>query len=245
MGVKRSQSASRVLSVLETIAAHQPIGSSALAKLMDEDRSAMQRALMTLADAGWIRTTYERPPRWELSAHLFTIARLPYSAGSLREDARRSLEELRNEIDETAFLAVPDVNQFVVVDVAESRQMLRMAPRIGELIAPRESATGRAVLPYLEAGRQAEMLGRPPNEAELAEFATTRKRGYGISVGDVLQWVTSLAAPVFDGHGEPLGAIVISGLTDRITAERQIGIGNLLAQTARRLSRGVPAAEES
>ena len=63
MAVKRSQSASRVLSVLELIASRQPIGVSALAKLLDEDKSAVQRAIMTLADAGWIRIAPEPPTR--------------------------------------------------------------------------------------------------------------------------------------------------------------------------------------
>ena len=70
MAVKRSQSASRVLSILELVASHQPVGVSALAKLLGDDRSAVQRAVMTLADAGWSRVAPEPPARWELSAHL-------------------------------------------------------------------------------------------------------------------------------------------------------------------------------
>ena len=55
MSVKRSQSAARVLAVLECIARHQPIGVSELARLLQADKSAVQRAVMTLADDGWIR----------------------------------------------------------------------------------------------------------------------------------------------------------------------------------------------
>ena len=55
MAVKPLQSLQRALSVIEAIAANQPIGVAALARLLGEDKSAVQRDLMTLADAGWIR----------------------------------------------------------------------------------------------------------------------------------------------------------------------------------------------
>ena len=47
MAVKASQSATRVLAALEAVAAHQPVGISALAKLLQDDRSAVQRAVAT------------------------------------------------------------------------------------------------------------------------------------------------------------------------------------------------------
>jgi IclR family acetate operon transcriptional repressor len=241
MAVKRSQSASRALSVLELIASQQPIGISAVAKAMDEDRSAVQRAVMTLADAGWIRNTGEPPVRWELSAHLFAIAHLPCSSADLRERARRILEELRDQTGETAFLAIPDVARFVVIEVAESHHALRMATRIGEVIAPSQSATGRAVLPYLNAERQTTMLGRVPGKGEKSEFAVTSKRGFALSAGDVMPGATNLAAAVFDANGQPMGAIAISGPSERLTVERHIGIGQLVSLAAQKLSRKKPA----
>ncbi len=96
MAVKRSQSASRVLSVVELLAEHQPLGVSALAKLLDDDRSAVQRAVLTLADAGWVRAAREPPMRWELTPRLFAIARLPDSTNAMRRRARGVLEGLRD-----------------------------------------------------------------------------------------------------------------------------------------------------
>jgi DNA-binding IclR family transcriptional regulator len=241
MPVKRSQSATRTLSILELIASQQPITVSAIARLLNEDRSAVQRAVMTLADQGWIQTTTDPPPRWELSAHLFAIAHLPFSSNDLRERARRVLEELRDQTCETVMLAIPDVTRFIIIEVAESRHTLRMASRIGEVITPRGSATGRAVLPYLEAGRQAIMLGRPPGKAEKAEFMRTRDRGWALSVDEVMQGATNLASAVFDVHGQPMGALVISGPTERLTGDRHDKIGGLVAQAARKLSRKSPA----
>jgi DNA-binding IclR family transcriptional regulator len=245
MAVKRSQSASRALSVLELIASQQPLSVSSIARLLNEDRSAVQRAVVTLADQGWIRNTIDVPPRWELSAHLFAIAHLPYSSSGLRERARGVLDELRDQTGETVMLAIPDVTRFIVIEVAESQHALRMASRIGEVIPPRGSATGRAVLPYFEPRRQAIMLGHPPGRAEKAEFTLTLEREWALSVGDVMQGATALAAAIFDAHGQPMGALVISGPTERLTSDRHGKVGELLAQAARKLSRKRPASRES
>lgn len=241
MAVKRSQSASRVLGVVELIAAQQPIGVSALARLLDEDKSAVQRAVMTLADAGWIRMTPEPPVRWELSAHLFTIANLPHSANDLRQRARRTLEALRDETGETVFLAIPDIGRFVVIEVAESPHTLRSALRVGEIISVCGTATARAMLPYLSPERLQAMLGdEQVDRADAAEFEISRARGFGLSADGVMLGSTILAAPIFDSDGQPLASIGVSGPSERITPERHARIGGLAMAGARSLSRGAP-----
>lgn len=241
MGIKRSQSASRVLATVELIAAHQPIGVSALARLLGEDKSGVQRAVMTLADAGWIRAAPEPPVRWELSAHIFTIAHMPHSANDLRQRARRTLEALRDETGETVFLAMPDIGRFVVIEVAESPHTLRAALRVGEIISVRRTATARAVLPYLSPDRLRTVLGGEPTDpADVAEFAGARTRGFGVSADGVMMGSTIVAAPIFDSDGQPLASIGISGPSERIPLARHAAVGALAVAAAQGLSRGTP-----
>jgi IclR family acetate operon transcriptional repressor len=241
MAVKRSQSATRVLSIFELVAAHQPIGVSALAKLTGEDRSAVQRAVLTLADAGWIRLAPDPPVRWELSAHIFTIASLPDSILLLRQRSRSILDSLRDQTGETVFLAIPDTTRFVVVESAESPHALRMATRVGMVIEPEQSSTGRAFLPYLSEERQAAMLGHSPTSGEKAQFAATLTRGYGLSADDIMPGVTNIAVPILGVAGEPIAALAVSGPSERITVERHDAIGRLLGIAAASLSRGKQA----
>src|SRR4051794_27136704 len=107
MAVKRIQSAARVLTALEGIARHQPIGVSALARLLDDDKSAVQRAIMTLADEGWIRAAPGSPVKWELTAHIHAVAHMGHGSNNLRQRARPALRALRDEFDETVLLTVP------------------------------------------------------------------------------------------------------------------------------------------
>lgn len=226
-----------MLAVLEAIAAEQPIGSAALSRLMNIDKSAIQRSVATLSRAGWIAATDERPLRWELSAHLFSIALLPQSSEDLRARVAPFLRELRDVTGETAFMAIPDLSRLVVVEVAESPHTLRTAPRIGEPIPPEHSSTGRAILPYLEEKLQAKLLGREPSEGDRQGFRETIDRGYAASIGEVLDGSTNIAAPIIDRNGRAIAAIAITAPSDRLDEDKQEQIGKLLADSASRLSR--------
>ncbi len=241
MSVKTSHSGARMLAVFEAVAAEQPIGASALARLLGEDKSAVQRALVTLAEAGWIAPTGDKPLRWEMSARMFTLAHLPSSSDELRTRARPVLEELRDLSGETAFLVVPYASRFIVVEVAESRRVLRMAPRIGEVVLPERTATGRAIMAHLPPERREALLGRASTAAERADFAAALQGGYAVSRGEVVAGATNLASALFDARGVPIAAIAIAGPVDRLDEARIAEIGPLLAQCATRLSRGKPA----
>ena len=238
MSVKTSQSGARMLSVFEAIAAHQPIGASALAQFLAQDKSAVQRSLMTLAQAGWIAPTTDKPLRWEMSTRMFALANLPSSSDELRVRARPILAELRDSTGETAFLVVPDASRFVVVEVAESRQVLRMAPRIGEIVLAERTATGRAMLAHVDAARRLALLGREPTTEECADYADAARDGFAISVGEYISGATNIAAPLLDSRGHPVAAITIAGPSERLDVQRQQEVGRLLADGAARLSRG-------
>jgi IclR family acetate operon transcriptional repressor len=86
---------------------------------------------------------------------------------------------------------------------------------------------------------QIELLGEPPDARELAEFAATLRRGYSVSEGDVVAGSTNVAAPVLEVDGRPVGAIVVSGPSERLTTKNLRRIGTMVLQTARSLSGSV------
>ena len=242
MSVKRSKSGSRVLLVLETIASHQPIGVRALARLLDEDKSAIQRAIVTLAGEGWIRTTSEPPARWEVTAHILAVAYAAQGSNDLRRRARPILERLRDETGETVMLTVPDLNNFVIADVVESRQIIRMVPYVGTRVATRNTATGRAMLPFMTAERQAALLGAEPDQQLLESLEVARKHGYAVSEGETNPAATSIAAPIFEFDGLPIGAVTVAGPRERLTPSLHDSIGRMVVRAAQELSRAAIAA---
>lgn len=239
MAVKRSSSAARMLKVFEHTAARQPIGVSALARELAADKSAVQRDLMTLADAGWIRAAAGLPGQWELAPHVLTLARAPHSMDGLRQRARPSLERLRGQTGETAYLTVPDGDRFVVLDALESPHMLRMVPPIGMVVRVEGSATARAILPYLAADEQARLLGAPVSEAMRAEFQATRARGYAVNDGDIEPSAVAMASAIVSRQGAVQGALVLTGPAERLTPARRGEVGAQLKREAAALSQAM------
>lgn len=239
MAVKRSSSASRVLKVFEHCAARQPIGVSALARELAADKSAVQRDLMTLADAGWIRVAAGMPGQWELTPHVLTLARPPQSTDSLRQRARPALERLRGATGETAYLTVPDGDQFVVLDAVESEHLLRMVQPVGLIVPVRGSSTARAILPHLPEAEQARLLGTPVTAAMREEFRATRALGYAVNDGDVEPRAVAMAAAIVSRQGVPAGALVLTGPAERLPPERRADVGERLRDEAEALTQAI------
>jgi DNA-binding IclR family transcriptional regulator len=243
MPVKPSQSGARILAALGKIAKHQPVGVSELARLLDANLAATQRAIATLAEEGWIRIATGKPTRWELTAQIHIVAQHAYGAHDLRWRARGPLEELWRKTGESVLLNVPNDGKFIVIDVFESTHYVRSAPPIGLVIPARASATAWAILPHMSPMQQMQYLGEAPDEILLKEFSRTLEHGFAVSRGDVFAGSTNIAAPIFEMDGRPIGAVLISIPNDRAGPEEEERLGYMVRETAQRLSRGsVPRA---
>jgi DNA-binding IclR family transcriptional regulator len=241
MSVKGNKSGSRLLTVLEGIARHQPIGVSQLARLLKTDKSTVQRAIMTLVDGGWVHAAIGTPTRWQLTGHILHVAHLAHGSSGLRQRARATLEGLRDVSGETVCLAVPDIEGFVLIEVIQSHQLLRMVPHIGIVIPAGETATGRAFLPYLARAEQVKLLGRAPDANLLTIFDTTLRLGYAVSEDERAGGSINVAAPIFELDGQPVGAVLLSAPKERMPPEQYARAGAMVLQTARQLSLAPPA----
>jgi IclR family acetate operon transcriptional repressor len=238
MSVKRLQSASRVLRVLEAVAQHQPIGVGALARSLDDDKSAVQRALMTLADDGWIRPAPGPSTRWELTTRIHVVADMAQGYTDLRDRSRIALDALRHDTGESIILAVPDIARLVIVDVLESRQLVRTAPYIGMVIPGATSAAGKAVLARMTPDARVAFLRAAVPAALETDLIEVADRGWSLNDEDIVAGATSMGAAITDPDGRPIAAVVISGPTVRLQPPERERLGALLVHTVDMLSAG-------
>lgn len=244
MAVKGSSTAARVLVVFEAVAANEPVGVAELARMLDIDKSAVQRALVTLSEQGWIQARQDQMTRWETTVRILNIAHSSRAKSDLRHNIQQVLEQLAAETGETAMFNEPDGPHLVVSQIAESQQPLRMAPRIGAIVPARDSATGRILLPFVNNERQAELLGEPADAKFLALIEACRARGYASS-NEVNAPAMTIAAPVFGADGNPIGVVAISGPADRMPPESHPRLAGSVCQAANMLSRSAPRSSGS
>lgn len=236
MAVKQVQSATRVLAVFEALAEHQPVGVSGLARLLGDDKSAVQRALLTLADSGWIGRTGPDLAQWKITSRVAALAAVADQRGNLRAVARPFLEDLREEFGETMLLSVLRDRRVLVIDVVESHQMVRTAPEIGLEIPLEGSAAAQSILAYLPPAELARVLGAPPSRTVLSHLGRARRRGWAVNNRRVRAGASAVGAAVLDRRGRPLASITLSGPAVRLPPAVLASQGPRIAAAARRLA---------
>ena len=73
-------------------------------------------------------------------------------------------------------------------------------------------------------------------DADDAELARVRTRGYATSVDELEHGLSALAAPVFGPTGDAIAALSISGPTARLTSDRIASFAPLLIEEATKLA---------
>lgn len=221
MAVKTIQSVQNALAVLEALAAAQPIGVSALARAVGIDKTAVQRILLTLGEAGWIR---------QLDAGEWTITSKPLQVGThftsgLRELAHPHLVQLQRETDETVVLFTREAHTMVVLDSIDSSQVLRMTVPVG-MVVP----IGGAFSAFMGEDERAALptSARLPSEADLA---TARANGYFV-IDEMYPNAVAAGAPVFDRRGTAIATITIVAPKARVGKAAARKLGQLSARTA-------------
>ncbi|MDX2522109.1 MULTISPECIES: IclR family transcriptional regulator [Streptomyces] len=241
------KSVTRSLRVLEAVAQHQPVTVGELTKLFGLPKSTVQRTLVTLAEAGWLRANRKDTTRWEIGARVLAVRPAALQGSSLFAAAREPMVRLRDTLNETIHLSVPDALQcMVVVDRVDSDHAVRTFHTIGDTSPLHATAVGRAILAHLPRRDVDELISAglerfsdttPVEPDELrAELDRIRTDGYAVNRNQYQPGVCAVAAAVLDEDGTPLAAVAASMPEARFDGERTPKWGRLVADTAAEIS---------
>jgi IclR family acetate operon transcriptional repressor len=242
------KSVTRSLRILEAVAQHQPVTVGELTKLFGLPKSTVQRTLVTLAEAGWLRANRMDTTRWEIGARVLAVRPAALQGSSLFAAAREPMVRLKDRVGETIHLSVPDaLHGMVVVDRIDCEHAVRTFHTIGATSPLHATAVGRAVLAHLPkrdletfiAGgleRFSETTPSAPEELR-AELDRIRTDGYAVNHNQYRPGVCAIAAPVLDEDGAPLAAVAISMPDSRYDADQVPRWGRLAADTATEIAR--------
>ena len=241
------KSVTRSLRVLEAVARHQPVTVGELTKIFGLPKSTVQRTLVTLAEAGWLRANRKDTTRWEIGARVLAVRPAALQGSSLFAAAREPMVRLRDAVERTIHLSVPDALQcMVVVDRVDCDHAVRTFHTIGDTSPLHATAVGRAILAHLPkrdvddliaAGLERFSDTTPADPDELrAELDRIRTDGYAINRNQYRPGVCAVAAAVLDEDGTPLAAVAVSMPEARYDSERAPKWGRLIADTAVEIS---------
>jgi DNA-binding IclR family transcriptional regulator len=224
---KLNQSVQKAITLLRaTAAAADGASVSALARAAGLPRATALRLIQTMESEGFLLRVPEAD-RVLLGPELLRLARRVDTATLLHEVARGRLAELTDAVRETVTLSVvaPDGGLDVVDQVAGPHHLV---PRLwlGQRFPLHASSSGKLLLSTYDDQRLERFL-RDPLPAVTPHTITTkralrleldriREQGYATTVDELEEGLTGVSVGVFDGAGALVGAINVSGLSQRL-----------------------------
>src|SRR3954470_3950979 len=220
-------SVDNALWLLQLVGDRQALRVAEAAELLGVARSTAQRLLTALRRRGFV-TPDRSNGAYRPGPALYEIGLAAVSRIDIRRVARPVLEQLREETQETASLAVLEGTTVRFLDCAESSRSVRVGNRTGVVRPAHASAVGKAIL----AGLSDEELDRRYPDGTLpgsataaaltelgdlkAELSQIREQGYSLNWEESAEGVCAVAVALRDTVGQPLAGLGIAARSSRI-----------------------------
>ena len=165
----------------------------------------------------------------------------------LRLKALPVMQELQRVSQESISLYIYDGADRVCVERLESNLTVRIVTRVGRRLPLYAGSAGKAILAFLPSERQDEIINQRPLEPLTPntitdekclreELARVRRVGYAVSHGEWILDASGVAAPILGWNNEVLGAITISGPSQRFSSEKVAQYASLVLEGAQQIS---------
>jgi IclR family acetate operon transcriptional repressor len=219
-------SVDNALRLLQLVGERQALRVAEAADLLGVARSTAHRLLSALRRRDFVMQ--DRPNgSYRPGPALNAIGLAAISRIDLRRVARPILEELQEETNETASLAVLEGTNIRFVDAVESTRAVRVGNRTGLVRLAHTSAVGKAILAELPRG---ELERRYPDEEPatrtaasvasreslFAELAEIRQQGYALHWEESVEGTSAVAVALRDPTGSPVASLAIAAPSSRM-----------------------------
>ncbi|WP_247004520.1 IclR family transcriptional regulator [Halosolutus gelatinilyticus] len=225
------QSTKTAFDIVDVLRERDGAGVTELARALDLSKSAVHKHLQTLLMLGYVAkdgTEYRLGIRF-LSLGAYTMQQQLVAFG----DVRTGIDTLAQNARMTAFLAVPDGDDGVVLYASSASGTPRF--RQGDRFFLPTTAAGRTILAHLPDDRRDAALSGFDDDrrADLeSEFRHVRDRRIVFDRGAGNEW-RSVAAPVLDEDERPIGAVAASGPDDIVDKRLSEDVAGLVLSTAK------------
>ncbi len=205
------------------------LGVRELARLTGLPSSTAGRLLQEMKGRGILQQNPETKT-YSMGIRLLNWSGVYLATLDMRAIAMPIINELQQLSRETISLYVLDGNDRVCVERLESPQNVRIVARLGLRLPLYAGSAGKVILAFLDEERQEEILRTVPlqpftkhtiSDVKVLreELVKIRQLGYGYSHGEWIQDASGVAAPIFGPDRKVMGALTISGPSQRFNKE--------------------------
>jgi DNA-binding IclR family transcriptional regulator len=200
--------------ILEKLASlPPPVRVNQLARELGMTRSRISRHLLTLLELGFIERI-ESVDGYRLGWKIFQLGQSAASHHTIVEVGLNYISKLRDSIQQTVLLVVPNEKDGMVLATSMAQQGVVVALQPGSVLPFPTSPSARVMLAFSSQENQERTMSihfaQGGQEFKTLEEKLTRIRDRFFEVGDgSRQGVRAIAAPVFDAHNVISGAISV------------------------------------
>ncbi|WP_246161946.1 IclR family transcriptional regulator [Aeromicrobium ginsengisoli] len=235
-----------VLRVLASSSQSADLKTAEIARRCGIPRATTHRLLTSLEHQG-LAERDRRSGCWYLGPDVYLLGRAAAPRYDITSVGREAVHRLALETGESAFLSVRrgdetvcliredgsfPLRSFVLYEGARFPLGVVSAGLVTLAMMP-----DREVLDYLDRVDLASDWGQSHSRPELmARLHETRRKGYAVNPGLVVEGSWGMAAAVFDDNGQPAWALTLTGVATRFQPGRQKELGRLLLDAAHNLT---------
>lgn len=241
------QALDRALALLDLIAQNPGKSLSELTEISDLPVATVFRALVTLQGRGMVEQDQETQV-WHIGSGAFRIGNAFVRRSSIVERARQPMERLMRDTGETISLGILHSGQALILAQVETLAPIRTFFPAGAALPLHASALGKALLAWQDEdyideiitqqglARQTSLSLSSP-ESLMRDLARTQARGFALDDQEQAEGMRAVAAPVFNGFGEPVAAIALTGPAIRLGLSDATRFGALVRAAADQVTR--------
>jgi DNA-binding IclR family transcriptional regulator len=185
----------------DDVAGSEEVRVSQLSKQLGLHKTAVFRLLSTFESRGYVERQ-EHTGFYRIGMNAFEMGRKLLSRMTLLRQARPVMEDLCRRCNEAVYLAVRRGSDFLLIDLVESAQQVKVASLLGKRFSLTSGAPGQLMLAF---------SGQPNIVSPLIEnnFMAIRQQGYCVDQGGLGEFVSCIAAPLFNAGGTMVGVVCL------------------------------------
>jgi DNA-binding IclR family transcriptional regulator len=236
----------RALDILEFLGNNGETSFKDICPHLNIPKSSVYQILETLQSRGYVRKVGDSQKLF-LGFKLVGLGTQTVSKLDIRAEAMPFLNELNAKTKMTCHLSILDGTEGVYLIKVESSHLIRMNSYEGKRLPLHSTATGKALLAWLDEKRMDEIVkklklirltGRTITKvADLKRnLEAVRKRGWAFDDRENEAHIRGIAAPILNIRGEVIAAISLAGLVTQMNSDKLIGLSELVKTTAQKIS---------
>ncbi len=218
-----------------------------LANELDLGKSTTSRLLSTLLSEGFV---FQDPitHRYRLGQRIVSLYHvMVMSYMDLAEVASPLIERLARETSEALRVAVLEENEVSYIFQKDGSRKEDIVTNVGARTPVHCTSSGKMLLAFQEELALNRILDRPlikytsstliDPSALKEQLTRIRQQEYCVSLGEFIENMVSISAPIRDSAGQVISALTLIGPAHRLDEDRIVSYINKVVKTAKEMSR--------